>query len=351
MSPAVDGTRVVWADHRSGNWDLYTADLSQPNPVGVPLVVAPGDQTNPQLSGDRVVWQDNRNGDWDIYSGSLSSGAVATVCTAAGDQAGAAYRRRPHRLGGPAERELGHLHVHGLLDGPRARPDAGPARDHVAGDVRGRVRRVRRERDAHRDPVVGRRPRRREPHRRRVGQSGELRDPDRRAGLSNVVVRNLRLTNWETGIRAENATSSAIEGCDVEHNGLGVVLEGTRDVAVRENRIVANDDLGVGVYRSANATVHANDISRTGDGFEHIDSATMDLDTFAIVVSSSDGTEISSNDLGGEFGSLDLAGATATRVTGNQLTGRRIGIFSLSRSEARSWSTTSSETPTTCTAR
>ena len=326
VAPAIHGTRAVWADHRSGNWDLYTADLSQPNPVGVPLVVAPGDQTNPQLSGDRVVWQDNRNGDWDIYSASVPGGAVATVCTAPGDQRAPAI---------DDDRVVWEDHRNGNWDvymftlsstGPVPVPTPAPlvitspgtyavAADGYDGKATPiEIRSSNVVLDGGNHTVDGSRQR---------GSCGvRITGP-----VSNVVVRNLRLTNWEAGIQVENATASAIEDCEVEHNGVGVLLEGARDVAVRGNRIAANDDLGLGVDRSANASLLENDVLKTGDGFDHLVRFYEEESTFAVSVGRSAGTVVSGNEIDGEYGSLHLVDAAGTRVTGNRLLGARSGLF------------------------
>ena len=205
MTPTVDGTHVVWADNRSGNWDLYTADISQPNPVGVPLVVAPGDQTNPQFSGDRLVWQDNRNGDWDIYTGSLSSGAVATVCTAAGDQVSPAIDGDrivwQDKRNGNWDIYMFTLSSTGPVPVPTPVPlvITSPGTYSVVADGY----------DGNATPIEIR------SSNVVLDGGGHVVDGSGRAGsfgiriggagtLSNVVVRNVRLTNWEAGIRADN---------------------------------------------------------------------------------------------------------------------------------------------------
>ena len=48
-------------------------------------------------------------------------------------------------------------------------------------------------------------------------------------------MRNVRLTNWETGIRAERVTDSVIETSEIAHNLRGIVLNDTQDVEVRNN--------------------------------------------------------------------------------------------------------------------
>ncbi|MEN6342135.1 MAG: carbohydrate-binding protein [Methanospirillum sp.] len=332
VTPAIDGTRVVWADNRSGNWDLYTADLSQPDPAGTPWLVAPGDQTNPQLSGDRVVWQDNRNGDWKVWLGSLAGGAVGPVSSASGDQEAPAVDGdrivwQDMRNG---NWDLYMFTVSSTAPVPVPTPAplviTAPGTYSIAADgYDGNATPI----EIRSSDVV-------------LDGGGHIVDGTDRPGscgirivgpVSNVAVRNVRLTNWETGIRADAVTDSVIETSTVSHNHRGVVLDAAQDVRVGNCTITANDDRGVAVQNSANTTVHANDVRRTGDGFTHYFSFIDDLFTHAISVDGSTGTEISGNDLGGEHGSLELGGSSSTRVTGNQLTGRIAGIFSLSAGE------------------
>ena len=334
VSPAVDGTRVVWADNRSGDWDLWTADLSQQDPVAVPWLVAPGDQMNPAISGDRVVWQDNRGGDWDVWLGSLADSSGAPIADAAGDQEapmvdGDRVVWQDHRDGNwdiymftvsPTGPDPVPTPAPIVITAPGTYLVAADGWDGTATPIEIRASDV--VLDGRNRTIDG------------TGRSGSCGVLVSGAGtLSNVVVRNLRLTNWETGIRIANATSSTIEGCDVAHNRVGVALGDTQSVSVRDSRIHANDDTGVQVARSTDATVSDNDIIGTGDGFQYFFSTTMDIGTFAVVVGESEETTITGNDLGGEFGSLAIASSDTTRVTANRLTGRWVGVYSLSRSE------------------
>ena len=69
--PRIDGTRVVWEDHRNGNLDIYTYNIEtgQVDPV----VTDPSTQFLCDISGNRIVWTDLRNaspehsGNYDIY--------------------------------------------------------------------------------------------------------------------------------------------------------------------------------------------------------------------------------------------------------------------------------------------
>ncbi len=118
INPDISGNRVVWADNRDGNWEIYNYNVNTPGVDPQPLFVWEGDQTepaihgdvmvftdekpgntsyniylyefntgvltrltddtdgdqrNPDVYGDYVVWQDQRSGDWDIYMYCIST--------------------------------------------------------------------------------------------------------------------------------------------------------------------------------------------------------------------------------------------------------------------------------------
>ena len=129
--------------------------------------------------------------------------------------------------------------------------------------------------------------------------------------LSNVVVRNIRLTNWETGIRAENRHRLRDRGVDGLPQPAGASSWTARAgrPGPEQHGSPPTTITGIVVQDSANTTVHANDVRRTGDGFEH--PPLYDRWTSPPSPSWSPARPaptISGNDLGGEYGSLDLAG-------------------------------------------
>ena len=122
-TPVVSSEAIVWADQRTGSWDLWVYDRSEQDVsrltyaagAGGAGVVAPaiadgyyaaallheteggpdalvtGDpvscrgerydesgssQTNPKIDGRRLVWQDDRDGRWQIYTGELDPVAL-----------------------------------------------------------------------------------------------------------------------------------------------------------------------------------------------------------------------------------------------------------------------------------
>ena len=343
LSLAIEGSTLVWADHRNGTWDINACDLSDPYTTQHAVVAAPGDQINPAVSGDRVVWQDNRSGNWDIYMGSLSGDVVATVCTAAGDQInptvdGERIVWQDNRSGNwdifmftisssapvpvPTPAPL-------IITSPGTYSIAADGYDGSTTPIEIRSSNVVLDGAGHTIDGTD-----------QPGSSGiRITGP-----VANIVVKNIHLTNWETGISADAVTDSMIERSEISHNFRGVALNGTQDVEVRDSRIDANDVTGVAVKDSVNATVRANDISRTGDGFTVYSGSGSfeDAYTFAVTVAGSDGTRVSGNDLGGRFASLYLTDSRLTKVTGNQLTGRSAASSRSVPEKERSCMTTSS---------
>jgi uncharacterized repeat protein (TIGR02543 family) len=59
------GDRVIWADNRNGNYDIYGFDMI--DHVEFPICTDTHYQYLPAISGNLVVWQDDRNGNEDIY--------------------------------------------------------------------------------------------------------------------------------------------------------------------------------------------------------------------------------------------------------------------------------------------
>jgi TolB protein len=83
VRPSIDGSRLVWFDKRSGNFDLYLYDLS----TGLEKVIAtnPGSELDslPAIDGNRIVWEDKRNGNSDIYLYDLATGRETQISTRA----------------------------------------------------------------------------------------------------------------------------------------------------------------------------------------------------------------------------------------------------------------------------
>jgi len=68
----MNGERAVWSE----DGDLWTIDLV--TGARAPLVIAPGVQKDPVLEGDRLVWADSRGGDFDLWTLVFEGGAAGT---------------------------------------------------------------------------------------------------------------------------------------------------------------------------------------------------------------------------------------------------------------------------------
>ena len=93
VSDGAGGAIATWKDARSGNYDIYTQRISAGGAVlwtanGVALCTAPGGQDYPTLvpdgaGGAIVTWMDIRSGNYDIYTRQISAGGT-TLWTADG---------------------------------------------------------------------------------------------------------------------------------------------------------------------------------------------------------------------------------------------------------------------------
>jgi len=73
MNPDVYENVVVWQDSYFGDPDILAADIWRKiKPADFGVLLGEHEQTNPAVSGDVVVWQDNFSGDWDIYAARIS---------------------------------------------------------------------------------------------------------------------------------------------------------------------------------------------------------------------------------------------------------------------------------------
>jgi beta propeller repeat protein len=83
--PSVSGSRIVWSDDRSGNYDVYLYDFG----TGAQrrITTDPAGQFNARISGGLIVWEDTRNStshyfpENDLYLYDLASGTETPVAT------------------------------------------------------------------------------------------------------------------------------------------------------------------------------------------------------------------------------------------------------------------------------
>lgn len=77
--PAVYSDKVVWADGRNGDYDIYMYDLS--TSTETPMVITGSTQFSPTIYENRIVWEDDRNGNQDIYMYDLSTSIETQITT------------------------------------------------------------------------------------------------------------------------------------------------------------------------------------------------------------------------------------------------------------------------------
>ncbi|MBI5664350.1 MAG: thrombospondin type 3 repeat-containing protein [Nitrospirae bacterium] len=72
---AISINRIVWADSRNGNSDIYMREIRSDGTFAPEIQVTSNTsyQYAPAISGNRIVWEDNRNGNWDIYMREINS--------------------------------------------------------------------------------------------------------------------------------------------------------------------------------------------------------------------------------------------------------------------------------------
>ena len=129
---SVSDEMAVWSE--AGNLMYAALDGSEADL----LVEEEGEQTQPAVSGDRVVWADNRNGDFDLYMMSLSTGETSLIVSGPGDQrspsldgdhlAWVDLRKAPHTA---AEAEIYFLDLSDPEGEPLQVTDDNAEQDHV----------------------------------------------------------------------------------------------------------------------------------------------------------------------------------------------------------------------------
>jgi len=88
--PATDGSLVVWADSRSGDWDIYAYDLDEEKESAVR--VAAGDQTDPVVACGQVYWVDRSGAAPVVWTLDPETDVAVAVSEAGADQLAAGER-------------------------------------------------------------------------------------------------------------------------------------------------------------------------------------------------------------------------------------------------------------------
>ncbi len=70
--PAIYENTVVWQGYVAGTgWNIYGTDVSNPAAL-FPICTLGDDQLTPEIYQNTVVWQDNYDGDWDIFAADIN---------------------------------------------------------------------------------------------------------------------------------------------------------------------------------------------------------------------------------------------------------------------------------------
>jgi len=77
--PAINGDRIVWAENRFGNNDIFMLDLMTGQERRI--THNSSGQFAPAIDGDRIVWIDWRNGNSDLYLFDLSTNQERAIAT------------------------------------------------------------------------------------------------------------------------------------------------------------------------------------------------------------------------------------------------------------------------------
>jgi beta propeller repeat protein len=86
-APATDGSVVVWADDRGGDYDIYAKDLESGREWTVYAGV--GDQTDPAVCAGQVFWVDRSGDAATVWTADPESGVAVQVSDGAADQVAA----------------------------------------------------------------------------------------------------------------------------------------------------------------------------------------------------------------------------------------------------------------------
>jgi parallel beta-helix repeat protein len=157
------------------------------------------------------------------------------------------------------------------------------------------------------------------------GSAGVLVRSNGSRPLENVTVRDVRVTDWDDGIRYIGVESGAVTGTVTANNRVGLTLLDARDVRLADNVARANQLHGISLLEATtNATLVNNTaIDNALFGFHLVEGGVRDT------------TLVSNTASGNEFG-IGLIGVRENTVTRNTATENRIaGIWVVAASENR----------------
>ena len=131
--PDIDGNSVVWIEEDNGAQQLWITSLVANTKRQLTTVAST--KIQPRISGTRIVWADNRSGNLDIYGYDLSANQEELVVGGAGDQMLSDIDGDPRGLHLEREWVRVGLPVHLRRAAPPAAAPS-PAAEHPAARVR-----------------------------------------------------------------------------------------------------------------------------------------------------------------------------------------------------------------------
>ncbi|WP_456478922.1 NosD domain-containing protein [Geoglobus ahangari] len=84
--------------------------------------------------------------------------------------------------------------------------------------------------------------------------------------LTNVTVRNVKVSGWYAGIAYRNAERGTIAGVNASLNDRGIDVESSNHIAVVDNKVVSNTQQGIILKASNNNTVANNSVTGNENG-------------------------------------------------------------------------------------
>ena len=84
LQSAISGDRIVWADYRNGNYDIYLYDLLTDTESQITTDSA--NQYGPAIYGDLIAWSDYRNANSAIYLYNISTHTESQITSGSGGQ-------------------------------------------------------------------------------------------------------------------------------------------------------------------------------------------------------------------------------------------------------------------------
>ena len=138
------------------------------------------------------------------------------------------------------------------------------------------------------------------------------------ARLTNIVIRNLRLREWHTGIYFQSVDYSTIENCTITYNqNSGIHLYNSSNNTVIDSHVYTNNFFGILLDAgSHHNTISGNSVGDQGQGIQ--------VGTYH---SRADNTVIRNNSIGGNKYGIDVDSSDYLTIEDNTITYNWYGIY------------------------